>query len=197
MEQTPPQLVKTKRYKRPSTALRHKQVLDNLVENGGSMRKAIQDAGYSEAVANNPQKITESVTWNEVMDKYFSDDELAQKHKELLNQKRIDYFVFSKKMEDEEITAHVEAAGLAVITIRESDKGKLAFYSIPDAQAKKAALEMAYKMKGRYTDETTVRPPTGNVYNFIFSAESQTKIRAMESEIKKALISKPHVQETA
>lgn len=59
-------------------------------------------------------------------------------------------------MEDEEIKDHVTAAGLTVITIRSSEKGKLAFYSIPDVQAKKAALDMAYKLKGSYAPEKSI-----------------------------------------
>lgn len=82
-----------------------------------------------------------------------SDDLLIKAHKELLQQTRADYFVFPRSMEDEEITGHVAGAGFKVITIRESDKGKMAFYSVPDAMAKKGALEMAYKIRGDYAPE--------------------------------------------
>ena len=83
---------------------------------------------------------------------------LVEKHLELLNQKQINYFVFPKTMTDEEIIGHVNANGIEVITVRESDKGKMAFYSMPDAQAIKSGLDMAYKLKGEYAtdpDKTT------------------------------------------
>lgn len=84
------------------------------------------------------------------------DDLLAQKHKELFNQKQLAYFTFSKEMPDEEIIDHVEAAGFAVIVVRPSDKVKYAFYSIDDAQAKSKALDMAYKVRGTYAPEKSV-----------------------------------------
>ena len=84
------------------------------------------------------------------------DDDLAKKHKELLEQKQLAYFTFPKTMEDEEITEHVTAAGMRVIVIRPSDKGKLAFYSIEDGAVRSKALDMAYKIKGTYAPEKSV-----------------------------------------
>ena len=57
-------------------------------------------------------------------------------------------------MDDEEIKDHVEAAGLQLIVIRFSDKGKLAFYSLDDAQAISKALDMGYKLKNKYPQNT-------------------------------------------
>lgn len=79
-----------------------------------------------------------------------SDELLAQKHNDLLNQKRLDYFVFPRNILDEEIIEQVEEAGLKVVNIAMTDKGKRAFYSVDDAQAIKSALDMAYKLRGDY-----------------------------------------------
>ncbi len=84
------------------------------------------------------------------------DELVVEKHKKLFTQKQLAYFTFSKSMSDEEITDHVNAAGFDVIVIRESDKGKLAFYSIDDAQAISKATDMAYKLKGAYAPEKTI-----------------------------------------
>jgi len=81
------------------------------------------------------------------------DEDLAEKHKELLNQVKIDYLVFPKYMSDEEIVDHVEAQGIEVLNIRESDKGKLAFYVVPDSQAIAKGLDMGYRLKGKYAPE--------------------------------------------
>ncbi len=83
----------------------------------------------------------------------FPDDFLGEMHKKLFEQKRVDYFVFPKTMEDEEIVEHVAAAGIRVITVRTGEKGKMAFYSLPDAQAINNGLEKAYKIKGSYAPE--------------------------------------------
>lgn len=83
----------------------------------------------------------------------FPDEMLAEKHMELLNQKQVAYFVFPKFMDDEEITEKVNSAGFEVIVIRFGEKGKYAFYSNSDSNAKKAAIDMAYKIKGSYAPE--------------------------------------------
>lgn len=75
---------------------------------------------------------------------------LAVKHKELFEQKQIAYFTFPKDMPEQEIIEHVENNGLTVINIGWSKNGRLAFYTIPDANAIKGALDMAYKLKGSY-----------------------------------------------
>jgi hypothetical protein len=178
------------KFVRPNVARKHKKILDELTENGGSMRQAILKVGYSQDIADTPQKITNSITWKQVLEKYFPDDILAEKHTELLEQKKIEYFVFPKSMDDEEIKEHVLSAGLTVIVIRETDKGKMAFYSIADAQAKSKALEMAYKIKGKYSDETAPKSQVGNVYNITFSAPVQERIREVEAEIKNMLVKK-------
>lgn len=92
----------------------------------------------------------------EAINTALSDEFLEQKHNELFDQKQVAYFSFAKSMSDEEIIAHVASVGITVITVRESDKGKLAFYAIKDAQAVKAALDMAYKLKGKYAAEKHV-----------------------------------------
>lgn len=116
-----------------------------------SVSKAMRGI-YAPSVAKKPGKVTETKSWKELMDKYLPESKLAEEHDNLLNQTRVEYFTFPKAMGDDDIRDHVESAGLKVITINFSDKGKLAFYSVADAQAKKAALDMAYKLRGVYED---------------------------------------------
>lgn len=85
------------------------------------------------------------------------DDALLYKHHiDLFKSKRVDYFVFPKTMSDEAIVEHVNSTGIKVITVRETDKGKMAFYAVPDANAIKGALDLAYKIKGTYAPEKSV-----------------------------------------
>ena len=81
------------------------------------------------------------------------DELLVKKHLSLLEQKQLAYFVFRRSITDEEIEGHMQANGLDLIVIRETDKGKMAFYSIPDANAIKAGLDMSYKLKGSYEED--------------------------------------------
>lgn len=44
---------------------RQKKAIDNLVENGGNVTKAMRDAGYSEATINSPSNLTQSDAYKE------------------------------------------------------------------------------------------------------------------------------------
>lgn len=132
--------------------IKQERAFKEVVEKGRPVSKAMVDVGYSKNTAVAPSKLTRSKGWKELVDKYIPEKDLLRKHKELLNQKKLDYFVFPKAMTDEEIQEHVESAGLEMIVIKHSDKGKLAFYSINDAMSQQKAVDMAYKLKGSYAD---------------------------------------------
>ena len=142
---------KTMSAKKPT--IKQTLAFKKVMENGGNVTKAMVDVGYSEASANTPAVLTGSLGWEFLMDKYLPDKLLVEHHKELLTAKQIEYFVFPKNMDDDEIFERVDEAGLKVIVIRPSDKGKMAFYSIADPNAKKNALDMIYKLRGRYKVE--------------------------------------------
>lgn len=80
-------------------------------------------------------------------------DMVDEAHSSLLTAVRLDYFVFGKHMTDEEITAHVEAQGLTCINIRPSEKGKLAFFSLPDGAARGKGIELYHKVQGTFAPE--------------------------------------------
>lgn len=84
------------------------------------------------------------------------DNLLADTHRAMLQQVRLDYFVFPKSMADEDIMEHVFSQGLSCVNIRPSDKGKLAFFAVPDSQARGKALELAYRVKGTFAPEKSV-----------------------------------------
>lgn len=49
---------------------KQKKAVDKLVENGGNVSRAMKDAGYSDATAKTPQKLTESKGFMELLDEY-------------------------------------------------------------------------------------------------------------------------------
>lgn len=133
---------------------KQRRVAKILLENTGkSVSSAMREAGYPEATAKNPQQLTRSQGWQELMIDHLSDEGLAKAHEELLNQTKTEYFTFPKTMQDEEIEIKVNAAGLELIVIQDGEKGRYAFYAVIDAQARKSALDMAYKLKGSYAAE--------------------------------------------
>lgn len=104
----------------------------------------------------NPKIIDAIDTVKKTLADQIPDSLLVYNNLALFEQKRLDYFVFPKTMEDEEIIAHVNANGIEVITVRMSDKGKMAFYSMPDAQAIAKGLDFGYKLKGSYAPDKSV-----------------------------------------
>lgn len=76
------------------------------------------------------------------------DDQIDEAFTKLINLKRIDYFVFPLFMDNKEIEEHINAQGIEVLNIRESDRGKLAFYAVPDGRALGKALDIWTKISG-------------------------------------------------
>lgn len=94
---------------------------------------------------------------SEAIDNVLSKERLDEKHTQLLHQQRLDYFVFPKWMEDDDIVIHVEdATGIRVINIQPTEKGKFAWYATADAQTQSKALDLAYKLRGDYAPTKSV-----------------------------------------
>ena len=111
--------------------IKQRKTAEDLLENVGKpIGKAMLDNGYSKSTSENPDHLTKSKGWNELMDKYLSDDFLAEKHKELLNKKEV-------KTKFDHETGEFEAI----------PTGEL------DVQAVSKGLDMAYKLKGKYAPE--------------------------------------------
>jgi len=146
--------------------IKQKTAIKKMVENGGNMGKAMKEAGYSDAMAKNPQKLTESAGFQELMNQAgLSDQELLSKHSELLNSAVINSVTFStfknpkkgkkyKALTDEEIKKIIEnAPGCKLIRVLRTPTEAIAYYYSPDARSRKAALDMGYKLKGNYAPE--------------------------------------------
>lgn len=131
---------------------KQREVFKKMVENGGNMGKIMREAGYSEAMAKNPHKITQSKGFREILEQYGLDDvTLFKKHKELLESKKI-IRTFNKdglKIETEEINPIVAKA-----------------------------LDMAYKVKGLYAPEKMVAMVGGvaSISQLLDELEEKNKI---------------------
>ncbi len=119
---------------------------------GGSKTKALAVATASAIATENLEKplVQEAVASKITLDK------VENAHSSLLDAVRLDYFVFPKKMEDTEITAHMLAQGIVTLNIRESDKGKLAFYTIPDGASRGKGVELYHKLHGTFAPEKKI-----------------------------------------
>ncbi len=98
-----------------------------LVENGSSVSEAMRQVGYSDNTAKVPSKVTRSKGWQELMAKYLPDKHLMKRHKEFLDAPR---------------------------QIRTYKKGDLVSETEETDPSAVRALDMAYKLKGRYSAES-------------------------------------------
>lgn len=215
-----------RKFTKPTVAIKHKKVLDLMVENGGNVSKAIRDSGlYSPSQALHPEKILDSKTWNEIIEDALPDELLTEKHKELMNATRIDHLVFPlgpkdaddpnfsggrkpaeaempeehkerTTLTDKEIIEMLAEVNCKVRRIVHGETARHVYFWSNDNKSRKEALDMAYKLKGRYANEGNPNAPHGNTYNFIFSAPVQEKVKIIEGEIKELLVKpKPNVSE--
>lgn len=116
---------------------------------GGSKTKELAVATASAIATENLEKPLVQEAVREILTR----EAVDEAHQSLIDAVRLDYFVFSKKMSDEEITEHLASQGIVTVNIRESDKGKLAFYSLPDGASRGKGIELYHKLHGTFAPE--------------------------------------------
>lgn len=131
--------------------IKQKAVAKDLLENVGKpMGKAMLDAGYSPATAKNPDHLTESKGWQDLMERYLPDDLVLEAHQAGL-----------------EATKTSNAAILLTTdgkTIKAEEQGLI---EVPDHPTRLKAVELAYKVK-RKMSEAPVVPPSNQNNTIIF-----------------------------
>lgn len=138
---------------------------------------AMLEAGYPPTTARNPQEITKSKSWAQLMQEYLPDEADAALHLQLLNShdKEIQQFTFLPEETDEDIRAMFQNTGFRLLRIvnvyekqvpltKKEIKEKIelpppkllhrtANYLAPDNRTRKDLLDFSYKLKGRYAAE--------------------------------------------
>lgn len=141
---------KAEKKKKPLN-LRQKKLAKAILENrGGSVGSAMREAGYSAAYAKNPQQLAGTKTWNELMDEFLPDADLAAVHQSLLKSKRVERLVVHKKIPDKDIEQMITDANCVLKKIYEFMGEKHVMFWAPNDKARTDALDLAYKLKGVY-----------------------------------------------
>lgn len=162
-----------------------------------SVSKAMRESGlYAPSYTEQPQKLTQSKGWKELVEQHLPESFLAKRHRKLFDQKKVEYFSFSNKKTDEEIKEAVEGAGLELINISYTADSKLAFYSVADVHAVTKALEMAHKIKGVYLADRTTTPEVVINHNLFYSPVFQQTLREFEEKAKAVIENALPTQET-
>lgn len=118
---------------RKPNLIRHKAVLDKAVENGGSISRAMRevDPPYSEAYAHNPHKLVATKTFQALMDELLPDKEIGATLKKIMTAPRL---------------------------VRKFVKGELEYEQEETDPSQIKAVDVAFKVKGRYPKE--IETPT-------------------------------------
>jgi hypothetical protein len=114
-------------------SIKQAKAMANLLENGGNVTRAMLDANFSPATANNPKNLTESKAFKENFADRIPDDLLAKRHLELLNKREV-------------VKTFSHETGETEVEITDQ----------PDTQAVSKALDMAYKLKGSYAPDKSL-----------------------------------------
>jgi len=144
--------------------VRVKRVIKKMVENGGkSVSKAMLEVGYKPTYAKNPQKLTESKGFKELIDEFLPDSLITQRHNELANACELSRYEFlhtkSNRKQISELTNNdireiIESVpGCKLIYVKRDDYSSVAYFSQPDHHSRKDAIDMAYKLKGSYSPD--------------------------------------------
>jgi len=135
--------------------MRQKKAAKKLVENGGkSVSGAMIEAGYSPATAKNPEKLTKSKVWEELMEEYLPDELLQKVHREGLEATKI-------------ISAN--------ITYGDADEKTNDFIDVPDYPTRKQYLELGYKVKNKIKDKVEVSGDKDNPLAFKIVEDTHLK----------------------
>lgn len=177
-------LKKIDKRKTKSVSPKARNVAKILAENHGmAMGEAMIRAGYSPITALKPSNLTNSKGWQELMDEYLPEENVAQVHRALLNSHNIDHMVFplgpkdeteieqfiareKEKTEkagkvyvevdylsDEHIREMLKDVNCTVRRIVHGEQARHVYFFAPDNRARKDALDMVYKLRGSYAAE--------------------------------------------
>lgn len=155
---------KTPKKPKTKATIKQRKALKAALENGGNVSKAMTQAGYSPAMAKNPQKLKESDGWKELMKKAGLDDtSLLKKSKQHLEARQFHQMMVDPLISDGEIKEVLEEAGgkflkaVIVEVTYTTKKGeektfekKNVFYTMPDNLAQDRALDKLFRIRGAY-----------------------------------------------
>jgi len=135
--------------------VKQRVAIEKAVENGGNLTQAMLAAQYSPATANNPQNLTKSKAWSELIEKRLPDNKLLRRHNQLLDKK--EFFAVGDRGDRHLI-----------------ETGEI------DPQAVARGLDMAYKLKRKYPAERSGGDTNVAVINVIkFDKDQKDKIEAI------------------
>jgi hypothetical protein len=117
--------------------IRQQLAVEKILENHGNVSKAMKEAGYSESMSKNPQVLTNSEGFRELLEQKLPDSLLLKTHLEGLEANKV-------------VSARAKTKhGDPMMADEDTDD----FIEVPDHPTRHKYLETAYKIKCKMTGE--------------------------------------------
>jgi hypothetical protein len=111
---------------------RIKKVFVKVLENHGKdIGPIMGELGYAQNTCDNPKNVTESKSWEMLMDEYIPESLIAKTHKEAFEANRT----------------------ISIVSGKQASGGTTDFVDVPDWQTRMKATELGYKVRGKLTDK--------------------------------------------
>lgn len=137
------------------------RAIDIMAENGGIVSAAMRKAGFSAEYSRQPQKFVKTKKFQQLADIMMPDIDLLAGHRSLLKANVFSQFsIPMEKVDDEiidtptdkEIEKMFSGRGCTIMQIRLIGEHKHVLFTAPDQKARKAGIELGYKIKGHLKD---------------------------------------------
>lgn len=127
--------------------------IQKLDEFGGSLRQALKAAGYSDAIANNPKRITDRKWFSDSLPDY---QKTAQAIHNLMDSCKLTQYTFVSVMSDQDVIEFIEGVpGCKVLEIIHSKNKTKVYYLKPDNNSIVKAIYIVLKIRGYFAPDKT------------------------------------------
>jgi hypothetical protein len=139
---------------------RQRALVGKLLESKGSISiyKAMTAVGYSHNYSRSSTKVTQSKSFQDLLEEMLPDDELVRVHAKLLRSKKLEHMDFPLDVTDEEIAWLIKDMGGMLRNIKHGKAAKQVFWWADNHLSQLPALALAYKVKGRLTPSQGTTP---------------------------------------
>jgi len=156
-----------------------------MVEDGRSLRQAIKDAGYSQAIADHPKRITDSKWFKTAIRDYEEESNIIKEEKRAY---QIDHMIFPLMLSDDEIAEIVEGVtGNKVKKIRHGETQTHVWFYTPDHEARQKILDKIWKLTGEYAPTKTQQVNSYDEMTDDELAEERKKLEREKEERRRLL----------
>lgn len=113
----------------------------------------MREAGYSESYSNNPQNLKSSKSFSQMLDEVMPDTVVLAQHNSMLQARKLDHMTFPTNMDDDDIAELLASVNCVLRKVVHGVQAKHVYFWSKDNRAIKDALDMVYKLKGKYAPE--------------------------------------------